>query len=139
MITTDESEIGASDGGIIKVQVYRNEDSHSRTANGIRCRLTHNGSLPKILDIICEEFLHGAVWAYPNNGWVPTSSDSSEHPTLEYQLDRNTLTSFWKLRFIMPDDGTNKTIDQRRMTYGYYSTKDMVLGLYDHFPSLWDS
>ena len=96
MITTDESEIGASDGGIINVKVYRNEDSHSRTANGIRCRLTHNGSLPKILDIICEEFLHGAVWAYPNNGWVLTSSDSSERPTLEYQLDRNTLTSFWK-------------------------------------------
>ena len=63
MIVTDESKIATYDGGIINVKVYRNEDSHSRTANGIRCRLTHNGSLPKILDIICEEFLHGAVWA----------------------------------------------------------------------------
>lgn len=139
MIVTDESKIATYDGGIIKVQVYRNEDSHSRTANGIRCTLTHNGSLPKVLDIVCEEFLGATVLAYLNIKHGPFSDNSPECASLTFQLDRNTLTSFWKLRFISPDDGSNKSIDQRRMTYGYYSTKDMVLGLYNHFPSLWNS
>jgi len=138
MIVTDESEITAYDGGIIKVQVYRNEDSHSRSANGIRCTLGNYGSHPKVLDIVLEEFLGGSVLAYPNNGWVSTSPDSSECPTLVFQLDRNTLRSLWELRFILPDDGGGSPTHERRMCYDYYSTSMMVLGLYNHFPSLWD-
>ncbi len=139
MIVTDESKIATYDGGIIKVQVYRNEDSHSRTANGIRCTLTHNDSPPKVLDIALEEFLHATVLAYPNNEWVPISADSPECATLVFQLDGNTLKSLWELRFILPDDGSGLPTHERRMCYDYYSTRDMVLGLYNHFPSLWNS
>ena len=85
MIVTDESEIGASDGGIIKVQVYRNEDSHSRKANGIRCTLSHYHSLPKVLDIVLEEFLGGCVLAYPNGKRIP-DNDSAEYATLEFSI-----------------------------------------------------
>ena len=137
MIVTDESKIATYDGGIIKVQVYRNEDSHSRSANGIRCTLSHYHSLPKVLNIVLEEFLGGSVLAYPNGKRIP-DNDSAERATLVFQLDRSALKSLWELRFILPDDGDGSPTHERRMCYDYYSTRDMVLGLYNHFPSLWD-
>ena len=60
-------------------------------------------------------------------------------PHWNFQLDRNTLKGLWELRFVLPDVGGDIPTHGRRVRYGYYSTKDMVLGLYDHFPSLWDS
>lgn len=118
--------------------MYKNFDHYSRSASGIRCTLTHLASPPKVLDIMCAEFMDGTVLAYPNDERVSFNDDSPECPTLEFKINLNMLYSYWELSLVLPDIGKGESIDERRITCEYHSIQDMVVGLYEYFPYLWE-